>query len=190
MRLPSALIALCLCATAARAGTITGQIDEPALRRKTQLVYLEQVPGKFPPGAEPAVMNQTHNTYSPHLLPVLVGTKVEFQSNDPELHNVFARLAKTTLFNNAVLPHKMFEKVFDKQGIVHLTCNVHREMAADILVLQNPFWAKPDATGHFTIDNVPPGKYTLRIFGDQLDETQRARTFQVTAGASVKLAEK
>jgi hypothetical protein len=63
-------------------------------------------------------------------------------------------------------------------------------MAADILVLQNPFWAKPDATGHFTIDNVPPGKYTLRIFGDQLDDTQRARTFQVTSGGSVKLAEK
>jgi hypothetical protein len=59
-------------------------------------------------------------------------------------------------------------------------------MSADIVVLQNPFFAQPDASGRFSIDGVPPGKYTLRIFGDQLSDEQRARTFTVSVGASVE----
>lgn len=178
-------------AAAAHAASITGQIDDPALRRKTTLVYVETAPGKFAPPAEAAVMNQVHNTYSPHVLPVLVGQKVEFRSEDPELHNVYARQAKTTLFNQAVLPHKKFERAFDKAGVVHLACNVHREMSADVVVLQNPFFATPDAAGKFTINGIPEGKYTLRIFGEQLSDEQRARTFTVTAASGlVKLAMK
>lgn len=187
------IVLFALATSAARAGTLTGQIDDPALRRKTALVYIESVSGKFAAPSTPAVMNQIHNTYSPRLLPVLAGTKVEFRSEDPELHNVFARLAKTTLFNQAVLPHKMFERTFDKVGVVHLSCNVHREMSADVLVLQNPYYAQPDATGRFTIANVPDGKYTLRIFGEQLSDEQRAKTFTITVGAGaapLKLAMK
>jgi plastocyanin len=170
--------------TAASAATLTGQIDEPALRRKTTLVYLETAPGKFAAPASPAVMNQIRNTYAPRVLPVLVGQKIEFRSEDPELHNVYARQAKTTLFNQAVLPHKMFERTMEKPGVVHLSCNVHKEMSADILVLQNPYFAHPDASGRFTIAAVPAGKYTLRIFGEQLSDEQRARTFTVTVGSS------
>jgi plastocyanin len=184
----SFLLVLAL-ATTARAATVTGQIDDPSLRRKTTLVYLEGVSGKFAPPSKAATMNQVRNTYSPHVLAVVAGQKVEFKSEDPELHNVYARAAKTTLFNQAVLPHKSFEKTFDKPGIVHLSCNVHREMSADILVLTNPFFAQPDSSGKFTIANVPEGKYTLRIFGDQLNDEQKAKTFTVTAGsAPVKVA--
>lgn len=184
-----AALVLFLTAAAARAGTLTGQIEDPALRRKTTLVYVETAPGKFAPPAQTALMNQIHNTFSPRVLPVIAGQKVEFRSEDPELHNVYARGFKTTLFNQAVLPHKMFEKTFDKPGIVHLACNVHREMSADILVMQNPFFAKPDAAGNFAIDGVPAGKYTLRIFGPELSDEQRARTFSATVGGGpIKLA--
>ncbi|MFL5250453.1 MAG: hypothetical protein ACJ79M_02710 [Myxococcales bacterium] len=187
------ILVLALAASAVRAGTLNVQIDDPGLRRKTTLVYIEAVPGKFSPPAKAAVMNQLHNTYSPRVLPVIAGQKVEFQSSDPELHNVFARQSKTTLFNQAVLPHKMFERTFDKQGIVHLSCNVHKEMSADVLVLQNPYFAQGDGSGNFTIANVPAGKYTVRIFGEQLSDEQREKTYSVTVSGSaapLKLAMK
>jgi plastocyanin len=168
----------------AKAGTLTGQIDDPSLRRKTQLVYLENVPGKFAAPASPAIMNQIHNTYSPRVLVVLAGQKVEFRSEDPELHNVNARAEKTQIFNQAILPHMMYARTFDKPGLVHLSCNVHKEMSADILVAQNPYYAKPDASGHFTIDGVPAGNYKLRIFGPELNDEQRAKTYTVSVGAT------
>jgi plastocyanin len=179
----SALIALLLAAAgAARAGTLAGQIDDPALRRKVQLVYVETAPGQFPAPATPAVMNQQGNKYVPRLLPVMAGQVIEFRSGDPELHNVYARGNKKTLFNQAVLPHKVYEKKIDEPGVVHLSCNIHKEMSADIVVLQNPYFATPDKKGHFSIPDVPAGTYKLRIFGEGLSEEQRARTFEVTVG--------
>ena len=85
---------LTLAALSARADRVAGSIDDPALRRKTQLVYVETAPGKFAPPAAPAVMDQTRNTFQPKLLPVLAGQAVSFRSNDPELHNVNARAGK------------------------------------------------------------------------------------------------
>lgn len=178
-----ALTAVCLLAAAgaARAGTLVGHIDA-GLRRKVQLVYVETAPGAYPPPAEHAMMNQHGNKYVPKLLPVLVGQVIEFRSEDPELHNVYARANKKTLFNQAVLPHKLFQKKVDEPGVVHLSCNIHKEMSADIVVLQNPFFATPDAKGAFKIPNVPAGEYSVRIFGEALSEEQRARTFKVTVG--------
>ena len=70
-----------------------------------------------------------------------------------------------------------------EQGVVHMTCNIHKEMSAYVVVLQNGFYAIPDhKTGAFTINGLPPGNYTIRIWGEQLDETQNARKFTVTVG--------
>jgi plastocyanin len=172
-------------ACAASAASLNGTIEDRALRTKTQLVFLESVPGKFAPPADPAVMNQIGNQYQPHLLPVLVGTKVSFTSLDPELHNVYARAGKKAMFNQAVLTKQKFEKTFNEPGVVHLSCNIHKEMSADIVVLQNPFWAKTDPkTGGFQIRNVPPGKYVLRVWGEGMNDAQKARKFDVTVGGA------
>jgi plastocyanin len=178
----SLLIAfLLISSSAARGDTLSGVLDEPAVRRKTSLVYLENVPGEFKP--EPATMNQRGNTYLPHLLPVLQGAKVTFASEDPELHNVYAREGKHTLFNQAVLPKQKFERVLTEVGPVHMTCNVHKEMSAWVLVLQNPFFARPDPkTGAFTLPGVPAGSYTLRIWGEELTDEQNAKGHPVTVG--------
>lgn len=181
MKTSIALLAL-LAGSAASAETFTGQITDPGLRRKTQLVYIESVPGKFAPPEKPAMMNQKGNTYLPHLLTVVAGTKVTFKSGDPELHNVYARASKVTLFNVAVLPSQQFERTFDTVGIVHLACNVHREMSADIAVLQNPFFATPDKSGKVTIDGVPAGSYSLRVWGEEMSDAQKAKKIPITVG--------
>jgi hypothetical protein len=37
-------------------------------------------------------------------------------------------------------------------------------MSAVVLVLQNPYFAKPNAQGEFTIPNVPDGNYSVRVY--------------------------
>lgn len=185
------LVLFLAAATSAGAETLTGRLEDPSLRRKTTLVYVEKAPGKFAAPAEAAVMSQVGNTYSPRVLPVLLGSKVDFRSSDPELHNVNARANKQQIFNQAVLPHQSFSKKMEQAGVVHLSCNIHKEMSADIVVLQNPYFATPDAQGGFTIANVPPGNYVMRIFGAELSDEQRAKIFKVTVGGGalpIKLA--
>jgi plastocyanin len=182
------LITLTLLLTAgpALAETLKGKIDDPALRRKTDLVYVEKVDGAQTPPADPVIVNQQGNTYAPHLTAIVAGTKIVFKSNDPELHNVYARGEKRVLFNDAVLPKMQSQpKEFKDLGVVHLTCNVHKEMSAFILVLQNKFFAKPDKDGTFTIEGLPHGTYTIRVWGEQLTDEQKAKTFTIgTGGAS------
>ena len=88
------------------------------------------------------------------------------------------------IFNNAVLPKTHFDKRFDQAGIVHLTCNVHKEMNAWLLVMQNRYFVKPDKSGAFALAGVPPGVYTVRIWGEALSDEQNAKKYPVTVGAA------
>jgi plastocyanin len=178
------LAAFLLAGTTARADALNGIIDQPALRRKIDLVYVETVPWKVEPPKEMVRVNQRGNVYLPHVIPIMAGTQVEFRSEDPELHNVYARGTKGVLFNEAVLPRMRFERVFTDLGPVHLTCNIHKAMSAWVVVLQNPYFARPDKSGAFSIDGLQPGTYTVRIWGEALSEEQNARTFTFTLGAA------
>ena len=181
----AAVVALPLAAAAApKAEDLTGTIA-PGLRRKVELVYVEKVPGKFPAPAQPVVMNQVRNTYSPRLLPVLAGTAVLFKSEDPELHNVFGRAEKKVLFNQGVPPKTSATVKMNDLGVVKLSCNIHREMTAFIPVLQNPYFTQPDQkTGTFTIKALPAGTYQLRVWGEKLTDEEKARAYPVTVGGS------
>jgi hypothetical protein len=51
--------------------------------------------------------------------------------------------------------------LFDKVGVVKVGCNIHDWMSGIILVLPTPWFARTDADGRFTLENLPDGKHTL-----------------------------
>lgn len=53
---------------------------------------------------------------------------------------------------------------FDKPGVVALGCNIHDAMSGFIFVTSTPFAAISDASGHVTINGVPAGRTTLRVW--------------------------
>jgi len=57
---------------------------------------------------------------------------------------------------------------FDKPGEVDVFCSIHARMSCIILVLENPYFAKTDGRGRYTITNVPPGHYTLVAWQERL----------------------
>jgi plastocyanin len=179
-------LSMLLIASNAGAEPLTGKIEDPAIRRKAQLVYVEKVESKVTPPSQPAVVTQRGNVYLPHVLPIVAGTTVVFKSEDPELHNVYARGEKRVLFNDAVLPKMQSPpKTFTEPGAVHLTCNIHREMSAWVVVLQNAYFAVPKQDGTFTISGLPAGRYTVRVWGEELTEEQKAKTYAFTVAGGV-----
>ncbi len=153
----------------AKAGTISGEVSVRGVRSpENVLVYLEKVEGDWKPPKEVSHMDQKKLLFIPRVLPIVKGTKVEFLNSDPVLHNVFWPKSKDGSYKGRNLgtwgKGGKRDVTFDKEGSVVLLCNVHPEMEAHIVVLQNPFFGLVDKDGSYEITGVPPGEYTLKTW--------------------------
>lgn len=167
-------------------GTITGIIKAKGVRdARDVVVYLENVEGVFKPPAEKPEIGQKDLIFNPHVLPVLVGTTVKFPNNDNVMHNVFSP-SKTKKLNLGTYGSGIVREVtFDKLGKVSLLCNVHAEMSAFVIVLENPYFALTGSDGKFTIKGIPPGIYTINTWHEKLKG--KKQEVEVNEGGTVTL---
>ncbi len=131
------------------------------------VVYLESESTKgqafAPPTAHP-VLDQKDLMFHPQVLPILIGTTVDFPNRDNLFHNVFS-YSQPKEFDLGRYPTGTMKSVrFDKPGVVRVYCDIHSHMNATILILENPYFAVPDEQGSFAIKNVPPGTYTVKFW--------------------------
>lgn len=121
--------------------------------------------GKFPAPR----MEQKGRQFLPFVLPVLVGTTVEFPNQDIIYHGVYSD-STAKKFELPEYPKGESRSVtFDKAGVVELFCAIHTHMNAYIVVLDNGFFAMPDEQHHFRITGVPPGRYVLKAWHPRLE---------------------
>lgn len=126
------------------------------------VVYLS---GRFEPGAvtSPARIIQKDLTFLPSLLPIQVGTRVEFPNLDDTYHNIFSfsppKRFDLGRYRSDEVP--VPSVLFDTPGLVTLRCDIHEHMRALILVLATPHFVVTDAEGRFRLTGLPPGRFTL-----------------------------
>jgi Plastocyanin len=161
----------------AESGTIEGTVAH-ARGTADLVVYIVSAPGQFSPPSQHGLMDQKKMTFSPHLLPIVVGTTVDFLNSDAVSHNVFT--PDNEGYNLGTWPKgEKHSYTFKKPGVYTQLCSIHPEMLGFVIVLQNPFYAITKADGHFTIPNVPPGQYMLKVWGEKLKKPEKERTFPV-----------
>ncbi|MGH7983914.1 MAG: carboxypeptidase regulatory-like domain-containing protein [Candidatus Udaeobacter sp.] len=131
------------------------------------VVYLD---GPFPqPASLPTKqVTQKDLTFIPALLPVRVGTKVEFPNLDDTYHNIFSYSPAKRFDLGRYRPDErpVPSQVFDKPGLVTLRCDIHEHMRGLILVLATPHFVMTDTAGHFRLSGLPAGHYTLKAWID------------------------
>ena len=147
------------------------------------------------------VMDQLNLEFRPHVLPVLVGSTVQFPNNDQVDHNIFS-MSRTKKFNlGSYKPGDSKAVLFEKPGIVELRCDVHAEMAAYILVMNNPYFAVTDKNGNFQIpdsdylekagmgglSDLAPGKYFIKTWHEKLKTQKKAITVPENGETAVQL---
>jgi plastocyanin len=124
-----------------------------------------------------AEVRQKDAMFVPHVLPIMVGTTVEWPNDDPIFHNVYSKSdAKPFDLDLYKKGDPAKHVTFDKPGEVDVFCSIHARMSCIILVLENPFFAVTDPHGRFTITNVPPGKYTLVAWQERLPKDTQGIT--------------
>jgi plastocyanin len=148
------------------------------------VVYLD---GAFPqPASLPAKqVTQKDLTFIPALLPVRVGTKVEFPSLDDTYHNIFSYSPAKRFDLGRYRPDErpVPSQVFDKPGLVTLRCDIHEHMRGLILVLNTPYFVMTDTDGHFRLDGLPAGHYTLKAWIDS--RTTREKPVDLKSGQTL-----
>ncbi len=152
------------------AGDISGKVKVHGARNSANVVvYIDKVEGKvFEPSKEHAVMDQKNLEFIPHVLPVLVGTTVDFLNSDDVLHNVFSPDCPDGKFNLGTWAKGVVKSfTFNKPGVSTLLCNVHPEMEAYVVAIRTPYFAVSDKEGNYTIKDVPAGKYTLKVWHEK-----------------------
>lgn len=168
-------------------GTIKGRLDHAFAKRLPAAVYITAIDGESfgAPTVNP-VMDQVNLRYTPHVLPVLAGSTIEFPNNDETRHNVYTAKSSVCQFELGLYPAEEVKRVkCDDSGVIMVLCNVHAEMRGFIVVTPTPYFATTDAAGEFVIDGVPPGSYSITFEHERL--ASQTLPVVVTAGAETHL---
>ena len=151
---------------------VVGEVKVSSAARPTDLiVYLADAPAAPKPVTSiTVVMDQRNQTFQPHVLVILKGTTVKFLNSDRVAHNVFS-VSPTKAFDlGKIGPNQFGLMTFEKPGVVEVLCGFHSRMLGYIRVMEHPYFGVPDSQGRFTIKNVPPGPYQLRVWHESLGE--------------------
>jgi len=154
------------------------------------LVWVEgMASGKPLPEIRRERLTIEHCRFEPRVLAVPTGTTINVMSRDratftsrfyregagepvDQIHTVDA---------GQVVPS---EKIADKAGLVEVRSTQHPWVRAYIGVFDHPYFAVTDARGVFTIDSLPPGTYTVKVWHERLDTPMEQRVVVGPGGAS------
>jgi len=149
------------------------------------VVSLKNVDGGRMNAQASVILDQQGCRFQPHVVLIPRGATLEILNNDKILHNVRTTSKKNPPFNKA--QPKFLKKIKHTFKAapekIKVQCDAHSWMSAWIVVQEHPFYAVTDASGQFTLTDVPAGTYTIESWHEKLG-TQTA-TVTVPATGTV-----
>jgi plastocyanin len=172
-------------------GTVSGQINlleragETSQDLADAIVWLEPAvgnPGKT--SGKSVTIELRNRQFSPRVLAVTEGSKVEFPNMDSFSHNVFSKAPGGAFDTGVYARGRTKDQTFREAGVFPLYCNVHPRMTGYVVVLRTPWFAQAGMDGRFTVANVPTGTYTLHAWHDRAGQ-ETTQTVTVPAAGIV-----
>ena len=112
-----------------------------------------------------------------------LNTEISLRNSDPILHNIQFFEGDNSLFNIAQpVQGQVNKKKIEKAGTIYVECAVHGWMQGNVVVVDNPYYAVTDENGKFSITDLLPGKYQVKIWHEYLGESTR----EITVGAKAE----
>ncbi len=172
-----------------KAGTVKGTITIGGSPASDVVVSVKGLPNESLKSkisnieSERAVIDQRDKKFIPRVLPVRVGTTVNFPNNDDAWHNVFSTSEAKKFDLGLYPPGKTRNVTFDKPGVARILCNVHPHMEAYIVVNGHPYFTLSDSRGNYRLGAVPVGRYRLEFWHPELGT--RVEPFNMVRGGEV-----
>ncbi len=178
-------------ATPSDAGTLLERVTTPEGVPIPAAVVTATPVGRVAIPAKPgtrATMVQQGKQFAPFVLPVQVGTTVEFPNRDPFRHQVYsfsqAKTFELKLYGSPVVGSVTFEN----EGVVPLGCNIHDNMLSYIYVVGTPYFAATESNGDGSLGELPAGSYAVKVWHPNQKAGQpEAGNIQITATGTTNL---
>jgi len=159
------------------------------------VVFLYKVKqGKaFPADFGPMTIDQKGCAFSPFMGVMRNKAKLTVVNDDKTLHNIhtyeqIGRARRTVL--NVSQPNQgdtVSKTIKLRKGDgMKVECDAHDFMHGFIFVAKNPYFAKVDENGNYTIGDIPAGKYKVKVWHGALGEID-AGEVEVAAGQATTL---
>lgn len=132
------------------------------------VVYLKSGLGKykFAVPTSTATLAQKNCMYEPHVMALMVGQPFAVENSDPTMHNVHPMPKHNRQWSNSQpAGSAALRSTFERpEFAMPVLCNVHPWMRAFVFVFDHPYFAVTPKTGAFSLNNVPPGTYTIEAW--------------------------
>ena len=127
-------------------------------------------PQALPPRPAPRTKNidQIALTFVPYIEVFRPGDKVVFRNSDKTRHHVYS-FSPVKAFEFMLSPGESSSPLeLEKSGVVAVGCNIHDSMITYLYVSDAPWIARSGADGKASIDDLPAGNYTVRVWQPRL----------------------
>ncbi len=101
--------------------------------------------------------------FNPLILPIAPNTPIKFENVESTM-NLIESLDGTVLPPTRIDSHSSVEHTFTVPGTYRIHSAETPHMLGTVLVIPSACFAMPDITGAFTISDLKPGTYTLRVW--------------------------
>jgi plastocyanin len=142
---------------------------------RSAVVWLDKPPATVGAEALPSTlsMDQKECVFTPRVVVVPAGGKVDFLNSDRLLHNLHATPTANPPFNRTQPKGRTISISFSHPEVIRVSCDLHSWMRAWVVVAEHPFYALTNGAGEFELRGLPPGRYTLKVWQERLGTISR-----------------
>lgn len=136
------------------------------------------LPGNYPlmegwRVSNPEVLDQKDFQFVPLVIALTQGQKLKIKNSDYELHNVHGYGENgLTRFNVPVLAQMRHSILVEKAEVIDIFCDIHAQMRAYILCLENPYFRRLNSDGSFELKSLPDQANQLMFWHPYLEPRQ------------------
>lgn len=127
------------------------------------------------PAPEPVSLTQKGCRFGPHVVALQTNQEVRVVNEDATTHNIHPLATVNREWNKAQPPGTPpIEETFAREEVISVKCNIHSWMHSYFVVLKTRHYSVSNENGAFSLENLPPGKYTItawhELYGKQTQE--------------------